>query len=176
MLERWKISIWDQLILQSADFHRGNYFFDMILTLLVVKPEYLGETRSLPRLLMSWLLVSPGHQLPWCWLCIIFSIFKVPAPSQYCEMIENTNIFYASWKKFNTTRVKLILCLLMLLFCSSIWWKAGIIALCWVNSLVPGIWGCNLKLVIFKLMSRVDILSISCKIAFRWMPQDYTDD
>ena len=25
-------------------------------------------------------------------------------------------------------------------------------------------------------MSRVDILSISCKIALRWMPQDFTDD
>ena len=31
--------------------------------------------------------------------------------------------------------------------------------------------GCNLKLVNFKLISRTDISSISCKIAPRWMTQ-----
>ena len=46
----------------------------------------------------------------------------------------------------------------------------------WVNTLAPGRCGCNLKLVIFKHTSRVDILSISCEIALRWMPQDFTDD
>ena len=46
----------------------------------------------------------------------------------------------------------------------------------WVNSLSPGTYGCNLKLVIFKLKSRTDILSISCEIALRWMPQDLTDE
>ena len=45
-----------------------------------------------------------------------------------------------------------------------------------LNSLVPGRCGCNLKLVIFKLTSRLDILSISCEIALRWMPKDFTDD
>ena len=44
------------------------------------------------------------------------------------------------------------------------------------NSLAPGRCGCNLKLVIFKLTSRVDILSISCEIALRWMTQDFIDD
>ena len=44
-----------------------------------------------------------------------------------------------------------------------------------INSLVPGRCGCNLKLVIFKLTARVDILSISCEIALRWMPQDFID-
>ena len=36
----------------------------------------------------------------------------------------------------------------------------------------------NLKLVIFKLISRIDILSISCKNALRsvrWMPQEWQD-
>ena len=41
------------------------------------------------------------------------------------------------------------------------------------NSLAPGY---NLILVIFKLTSRVDVLSISDEIAVRWMPQDLTDD
>ena len=35
---------------------------------------------------------------------------------------------------------------------------------CLVNSLVPGRSGCNLKQVIFKLISRIDTLSISCEI------------
>ena len=33
---------------------------------------------------------------------------------------------------------------------------------------------CNLKLLIFKLISSIDILSISCEIALRWMPEDCT--
>ena len=35
---------------------------------------------------------------------------------------------------------------------------------------------CNFELVIFKDMSRMDILSIFCEIALRWMPQDLTDN
>ena len=31
------------------------------------------------------------------------------------------------------------------------------------------------ELIIFKLMSRVDILTISSEITLRWMPQDLTD-
>ena len=33
--------------------------------------SYLGLTRSVSWLLMTWLLVSPGHQQPWHWLCSI---------------------------------------------------------------------------------------------------------
>ena len=44
------------------------------------------------------------------------------------------------------------------------------------NSLVPDRCGCNLKLGIFKFTSKVNILSISCEIALRWMPQEFTDD
>ena len=32
--------------------------------------------------------------------------------------------------------------------------------------------GCNIKLVIFKDISRVDILSTSCEFTLSWMPQD----
>ena len=46
----------------------------------------------------------------------------------------------------------------------------------WVNSLAPGRCSFYHKLVIFKLISRRDISSISCKIALGWMPQDLTDD
>ena len=34
----------------------------------------------------------------------------------------------------------------------------------------------DLKSVIFKLMSRINILRISCEIALRWIPHDLTDD
>ena len=45
-----------------------------------------------------------------------------------------------------------------------------------VNSLAPERCFCNLKLLIFKHLSGIDILSISYEIALRWMPQDLTDD
>ena len=45
-----------------------------------------------------------------------------------------------------------------------------------VNSLAPGRCYWNPKLVSFKLISRINILSISCKIAIRWRSQELTDD
>ena len=39
------------------------------LTLSVLKTEYSGVTRSIPWLLMPWLLASPGHQKPCYWQC-----------------------------------------------------------------------------------------------------------
>ena len=33
--------------------------------------SYPGITKSIPWLLMPWLLTSPGHQQPWYWLCRI---------------------------------------------------------------------------------------------------------
>ena len=60
--------------------HGGHYEVTVIpasmcsisaLTLLLLKPEYSVRTRSAPWLLMTWLLVSPGHQQQWYWLCMI---------------------------------------------------------------------------------------------------------
>ena len=42
-----------------------------LLTLNVRGPSSLGLTRSIPWLLMPWLLTSPGQQQPWYWLCRI---------------------------------------------------------------------------------------------------------
>ena len=36
---------------------------------LVLRLEYSRQTRSTPWLLMPWLLVGPGHQQSWYWLC-----------------------------------------------------------------------------------------------------------
>ena len=44
-----------------------------------------------------------------------------------------------------------------------------------VNSLAPGWFYCSPKFVNFKLISTINILSILCKIAIRWMPQYLTD-
>ena len=44
------------------------------------------------------------------------------------------------------------------------------------NTLPPERFGCYLKIVIFKLISRIDTLRISCEITLRWKPQDRTDD
>ena len=47
-------------------------FMSHIITFLSLKvwvPSYHGLTRSISWLLMPWLLVSPGHQQPWYWLC-----------------------------------------------------------------------------------------------------------
>ena len=41
------------------------------LTLNVRGSSYLGLTRSISWLLMTWLLASPGHQHPWYWPCRI---------------------------------------------------------------------------------------------------------
>ena len=39
----------------------------------------------------------------------------------------------------------------------------------------PERWGYTHELVIFKATSAIDIFSISCQIALRWMLQDLTD-
>ena len=44
------------------------------------------------------------------------------------------------------------------------------------NFLAPGRCGCNFKYIISKYISGIDILSISCKIPLRWMPQYLTED
>ena len=51
------------------------------------------------------------------------------------------------------------------------------VALIWLfNSLVPGRCRCDIKFVIFKLISRIVILSISCEIALRWMSLEFTNE
>ena len=54
----------------------------------------------------------------------------------------------------------------------SYFWKLHEANIWEFNTLTPKRCGCNLKLVIFKLISRID----SLKNALRWMPQDLRDD
>ena len=46
----------------------------------------------------------------------------------------------------------------------------------WTDSTAPGRCSCKFKLVVFKLILRIDILSISCEIASRCIPQDLKGD
>ena len=45
-----------------------------------------------------------------------------------------------------------------------------------LNSFAPGRWYCHFELVIFNLISRIDILNITGEIDLMWMPQDFTVD
>ena len=45
-----------------------------------------------------------------------------------------------------------------------------------INSLALGGCSCNPRLVIFKLLSEINIHSIPCAITLMWIPQDLTDD
>ena len=47
------------------------YNATLLLSLNMWGPSYLILTRSVSWLLMPWLLVSPGHQQSWYWLCKI---------------------------------------------------------------------------------------------------------
>ena len=61
----------------------------VVLILLVLNLEYSGGTRSIPWLLMPWLLPSPGHQRPWNSPCRI----NVPLVSTREHKIDrNANI------------------------------------------------------------------------------------
>ena len=44
----------------------------------------------------------------------------------------------------------------------------------WINSLAPGGFDYSLRLVNFKPISMINILSISCEIVIRWIPH-HTD-
>ena len=57
------------------------------LTLSVPKTEYSRRFRSIPWLLMSWLLASPGVQQPWPWLC------KINRSLRFMRRVSSTSIF-----------------------------------------------------------------------------------
>ena len=45
------------------------FYIRMNVSILMQSPEYTGSTKSIPWLLLSWLLMSPEQQQPWYWLC-----------------------------------------------------------------------------------------------------------
>ena len=46
------------------------------LIFVALKPEYFGQTRSIPWMLMPWLFALPGHQQPRYWFRINGSLFS----------------------------------------------------------------------------------------------------
>ena len=77
--------------------------------------EYSWRIRSIPWLLMPWLLTSPGHQQPsiglWMGPSLPWGRFQLPVPSQCSQMMKNANILiiFVSQKQFHTQRVKISL-------------------------------------------------------------------
>ena len=45
-----------------------------MLTRLVLMPDYSWKVRSIPWLLMHWLLASPGHHQPWYSSCSLYAL------------------------------------------------------------------------------------------------------
>ena len=74
-------------------FKQCNNLKPMSICLTLLKLEYSGITGSMSWLMMSWLLVSPGHQHPWYPLCRIngswFSMRISHVPSQCWVITEN---------------------------------------------------------------------------------------
>ena len=66
-----------------------------VLTLNVQGPSYLGLTRSISWLLMTWLRASPGHQQPWYWLCRIGR--SLSCLRKYFNFLCHTNV--EEWHK-----------------------------------------------------------------------------
>ena len=56
------------------------------LTFNMWEPSYLDLTRSISWLLMTWFLVSPGHQQAWYWLRKVGSSFQLSVPCQCAGM------------------------------------------------------------------------------------------
>ena len=97
----------------------GVMFCVSWFTLLVLKPEYSGITRSIPCLLMAWLLVSPGQQQSWFWW------YRIKGPLSLMRKNFNylCHLSIEKWKKiqiyflcflknnFNLTRVNICGCL-----------------------------------------------------------------
>ena len=90
----------------------------------MLEPEYAGRTKSIPWLLMPWLLASPGHQQPWYWLCMISrSLSFIRIDRKYLchlsvqEWVEiKTKIFMFSENESSMRRVKLhVYCVLTII-------------------------------------------------------------
>ena len=92
-------------------------------------------------------------------------------PNEPCYL--GTDVPFLS--QVTATHLKIGTCrchLQMLVFNGDAWYALSLT----FHSLAPESCGCNLKLVIFKFISRIRILSIFYEISLRWMPQDLTDD
>ena len=99
------------LIQSHILFTLGITYFIWSIYLMLLITEYSRITRSMPWLLMPWLLVLSGHQQPWHWInrmqaCLasLRNDFKKPAYCQLWKMIENGNIFLfpkltSAWKE-----------------------------------------------------------------------------
>ena len=59
----------EPMLTKNFDTIMASLAHNELTTFLVLTLEYCGRTMSIPWLLMPWLLMSPGHQQTWHWLC-----------------------------------------------------------------------------------------------------------
>ena len=85
----------------------GHFIQTVVLTLLVLKPEYSRMTKSIPWLLMTWFLALPGYQHPFFarWTVMYLSQGNITTTFSNAVLINdiNANIFlcitYWGWEK-----------------------------------------------------------------------------
>ena len=66
----WPLTVmWIQNEYRNMPLSQPTVMISQVITLNVRGPSFLGLTMSISRLLMPWLLTSPGHQQPWYQLC-----------------------------------------------------------------------------------------------------------
>ena len=124
-------------------------------------PPNLTDDKSTLVQLMAWCCQATSHYLIQCWPSSM-SPYGVTRP----QWVNRQQAI--AWSNDRYLHVYIV---------RPHWVKTAWVLSNNFNSLAPGRCGCNLKLIICKLiLSRIDTLSISCEIAFRWIPQDLTDD
>ena len=135
---------------QATSHYLSQCWLRSMLPYGVTRPQWINsygpETRVFEEL--------PGHQQPWYWLYRInWSLFYMRKVLGYPCHLDVEKLY--KWKNISMFPAEYV---------------------AYINSLVPGRCGHNIWLVLFKLISRIDIFSNSCEIALRWMPPGLAGD
>ena len=144
--------------------------------------SYPGLTVSISWLLMPWLLASPGHQHPWCWLCKLGkSLSYMRKDFNYlCHVIVeewyklHLYIFMSPLKNLAHQRLIKLTVFVVVCFVVVILWGPGDFS--HVNSFSPWQFERKFRQIIFKFILVIDSSSISCDVAIRWISLNLTDE
>ena len=145
------------------------------------------ETGSTLAQVMACCLTAPSHYLNQCWL-IICKIQSHSSDGNFTRDISSHQWLKFTWKLFISNVIKIsqrpmsnwskvnkevrtefVTCHRSCIFVMKRHPKISL------NSFSPGGFDYSLKLVNFKVISTINILSVSCEIAIRWIPQHPTD-
>ena len=111
----YKILDWCRTIFSFPQAMWMHWMFSSILRLnWNINPsgaemEYSGQARSMPWQLMPWLLMSPGRQQPWYWLCrinrFLSSMVSITCTPAIVLRTDKEFQYYFSLNQFSTSRV-----------------------------------------------------------------------